>query len=61
MNKMDYYKALECICGHFSVLNYGGGGVKSSNSDPIAPQDVAGVALFLKDGRVAVLGGGAND
>lgn len=30
----------------------GGGGIA------VAPEDVAGVALFLRDGRVLVLGGG---
>lgn len=34
----------------------GGGGVISL--DTLEPQGIAGVALFLRDGRVLVLGGG---
>ena len=53
----QYEKALHAFCD--TLANESGGGVNSSI--PLEPQAVAGVALFLKDGRVAVFGGGLHD
>lgn len=50
----NYQKALQAFCDTLACKS--GGGVNSSSSEPITPQDVAGLALFLRDGRVAAFG-----
>lgn len=50
----NYQAALKAFCDALACKS--GGGVKSSSHDPITPQDVAGLAVFLRDGRVAAFG-----
>ena len=53
----NYQEALKAFCDTLACKS--GGGVNSSSS--LKPQDVAGLAVFLRDGRVAAFGGGPND
>lgn len=46
----NYQEALKAFCDTLACKS--GGGVKSS----IDPRDVAGLAVFLRDGRVAAFG-----
>lgn len=51
----NYQEALKAFCDTLACKS----GVNSS-SPPLKPQDVAGLAVFLRDGRVAAFGGGAK-
>lgn len=51
----NYQKALKAFCDTLADKSVGGG-VNSPQS--LEPQDIAGVAIFLRDGRVAAFGGG---
>lgn len=48
-----YQKAVQAFMD--ALVHKSGGGV---DAETIAPQEVAGVALILRDGRVALFGGG---
>lgn len=55
----NYQAALQAFCD--TLASKSGGGVKSSSPDTITPENVAGLALFLRDGKVAAFGGGPVD
>lgn len=47
----DYQEALKLLCGTLAYKSWGGG----KSLEPLEPQEVAAVALLLKDGRVALV------
>lgn len=51
----NYQEALKAFCDALACKS---GGVISSS--PLKPKDVAGLAVFLRDGRVAAFGGGVK-
>lgn len=52
----NYQAALQAFCD--TLARKSGGGKFSQPAGPLDPRDVAGLAVFLRDGRVAAFGGG---